>query len=262
MRLIRKLAQTVVQGLGLLLLTQLLALSIGGEALTSSSSAMVYAACAVLTGYLLLPLPVSTEKLLWWSVLTTLVAWLLSSWHNVATTPLLPALAAGLLIWLLGSLVLLGTALWGHLTAVHQAVLILLCLATTTPLWLGPIAERFAEIPAVVNAIVAASPLSYLATAAGDDYLRGVWFYQHTPLGSLHYVYPSALLYSGVCLLFGLICLWSGRRVWCCRGYDHHFGSRGAIHRAPTSAMAQTMIMAAAGLLSLSVKAGFLKHCS
>jgi len=27
-------------------------------------------------------------------------------------------------------------------------------------------------------------------------------------------------------------------------GHDHHFGSRGAIHRAPTSAMAQTMIMA------------------
>jgi len=27
-------------------------------------------------------------------------------------------------------------------------------------------------------------------------------------------------------------------------GHDHHFGSKGAMNRAPTSAMAQTMIMA------------------
>jgi len=204
-----------MQGFGLLLLTQLLALSIGGEALplSPSSGAMVYAACAALTGYLLLPLPVSVENLLRWSALTTLVAWLLSSWHNAAAMPLPPALAAGLLVWLMGSLVLWGTALWPHPAAIHRGTLILFSLAAVAPLWLGPVAERFADIPIVVNGIVAASPLSYLAAAVGDDYLRGIWFYQHTPLGSLHYVYPSALLYSGACLLLGLICLWSGHHV-------------------------------------------------
>jgi len=208
-----------MQGFGLLLLTQLLALSIGGEALPlfPSSGSMVYAACAALTGYLLLPLPVAVGNLLRWSALTALAAWLLSSWHSAAAIPLPPALAAGLLVWLMGSLVLLGTALWPHPAAIHRGILILFSLAAAAPLWLSPVAERFADIPAVVNGIVAVSPLSYLAAAAGDDYLRGVWFYLHTPLGSLHYIYPSALLYSGVCLLLGLICLWSGRRLLRCQ---------------------------------------------
>jgi hypothetical protein len=215
MQLIHKPAKTAMQGLGLLLLAQLLALSMGGEELPLSPSrgAVVYTACAVLTGYLLLPLPLSVRNLLRWSALTALVAWLLSSWHSAAAAPLPPALAAGLLIWLLGSLVLLGTVLWNRPTAVHQGVLILLCLAAAAPVWLGPVAEWFADIPAVVNTIVTISPLSYLAAVAGDDYFRGDWFYRHTSLGSLRYAYPSAMLYSGACLLLGLICLWSGRRL-------------------------------------------------
>jgi hypothetical protein len=69
-------------------------------------------------------------------------------------------------------------------------------LACAAPIWLGPIAESFAERTAVVNAIVAVSPLTYLAALADFDYLRATWFYEHSALGALRYEYPSVWLQS------------------------------------------------------------------
>ncbi len=80
-------------------------------------------------------------------------------------------------------------------------------LVTLMPLWLGPWLDWLAAGELTVNAIVAASPLSYLAVMADYDYLRSEWFYQHTPVGMLRYDYLPKLAYSGGWLLLALAAL-------------------------------------------------------
>lgn len=66
-----------------------------------------------------------------------------------------------------------------------------LWLAASTPLWLGPVADLSArQAPMAPTVILACSPLAHLATAAGNDVLRGEWFYGHSSLGSLQVDYP------------------------------------------------------------------------
>lgn len=66
-----------------------------------------------------------------------------------------------------------------------------LWLAASTPLWLGPVADLSARHePMVPTIILACSPLAHLAAAAGNDVLRGEWFYGHSSLGSLQVDYP------------------------------------------------------------------------
>jgi hypothetical protein len=71
------------------------------------------------------------------------------------------------------------------------------CIATVAivaaacgPLWLGPLALRLGTL-GFTNAVVALSPLSYLAAACEWDYLRSPWFYLHSPVGSLRFAYPA-----------------------------------------------------------------------
>jgi hypothetical protein len=59
------------------------------------------------------------------------------------------------------------------------------------PLWLGPVAELATpEHPGAVDAAVAASPLTHLAVASGNDLFRNQWFYQHSNLAGLRFDYP------------------------------------------------------------------------
>ncbi|MGH0033638.1 MAG: hypothetical protein ACQGVK_01280 [Myxococcota bacterium] len=92
-------------------------------------------------------------------------------------------------------------------------VLSLLGLSASGPLWLGPLAERLGTWPGVATAIVAMSPISYLAVLADTDYLRGEWFYAHSALGSLRFDYPGALTASAVYLLLGLLSLFGSQAL-------------------------------------------------
>jgi hypothetical protein len=71
---------------------------------------------------------------------------------------------------------------------IATAVLIMLGAA---PLWLGPAAElSLTHRASSVDTVVAASPLTHLAVASGNDLLRNQWFYQHSNLAGLRFDYP------------------------------------------------------------------------
>jgi hypothetical protein len=59
------------------------------------------------------------------------------------------------------------------------------------PLYLSVLAEATSNQTLVVDSIIAASPVSYLAGIADYDYLRSGWFYQHMPFGGLRFNYPA-----------------------------------------------------------------------
>ena len=60
------------------------------------------------------------------------------------------------------------------------------------PLYLSVVAEANSQQTLVVDSILAASPVSYLAAIVDYDYLRSSWFYQHMPFGGLRFNYPTA----------------------------------------------------------------------
>lgn len=84
------------------------------------------------------------------------------------------------------------------------AAFLLLTVAGTAPVWLGPAAEA-AGSTAVNDWIVAASPLSHLAAWTGYDYLHDTWFYRHSTLGYLRFAYPDAAAGALVLSVAGLI---------------------------------------------------------
>ena len=69
---------------------------------------------------------------------------------------------------------------------------LLLVLSGGMPLWLGPAAEIFARGHGwALDALMAASPLTHLALASGNDLLRNEWLYDHSNLAKLAVGYPS-----------------------------------------------------------------------
>lgn len=68
------------------------------------------------------------------------------------------------------------------------AVTLMLALAATLPLWLGPFVQlASAQHPWADDAAVAVSPLMHLAAAAGNDLPRNDWFYEHSALAALQF---------------------------------------------------------------------------
>lgn len=87
-----------------------------------------------------------------------------------------------------------------------RAVALLLALLGGLPLWLGPLGETLSPAyPGAVDALVAASPLTHLAVASGNDLLRNPWLYQHSNLAALPVSYPGlaelAWSYGAACVL-------------------------------------------------------------
>ncbi len=67
-----------------------------------------------------------------------------------------------------------------------------LALAAALPLWLGPLAELASrDWPGSIDAVVAASPLTHLALASGNDLFRDTWLYEHANLATLTMSYPD-----------------------------------------------------------------------
>lgn len=59
------------------------------------------------------------------------------------------------------------------------------------PVWAGPVLEALNN-PAWLNRlVVGASPLTAMAVALDADYLRSPWFYEHSAIASMRYVYPD-----------------------------------------------------------------------
>ena len=114
------------------------------------------------------------------------------------------ALAAAGASRLLGRV--LGTPDRGRL-----AVCVLVALAGTGPLWLGPAVERLGAPEAAVDAVVAASPLTYLAVMGGYDYLHQHWFYVRSPVASLRFAYPPATALTACYLAVALLLLHAHR---------------------------------------------------
>lgn len=200
------------------MLAPLIAWSIcyGNPPVSDRALCLIYAVSAALAGYLLLPpltSPLAEARLGLWSVLTMLSAWLLMAQHASGYGAVLPALAAGVLVFLLGSIAGLGAALCNAEQKAHLWIFILLILTAAGPLWLGPVVEAGADSATRGDVVVALSPLSYLAVMAGDDYLRSAWFYRRTPLGVLPYQYPTATAFSSAYLLLASACL-GVRRYW------------------------------------------------
>jgi hypothetical protein len=119
------------------------------------------------------------------------------------------ALAAGALGLTSAGGARLIARLLGDAARARLAVVVGLALAATAPLWLGGVAEEVGG--AAVGAVVAASPLSYLATAAGHDYLRDPWLYTHSPIGSLRFAYPALVPATAAWLGLGLACVAAAR---------------------------------------------------
>lgn len=163
---------------------------------------IILAASCILTG-LLLPGMVDSRSpflelsLARWCVLTATASFLLMMPYAFRTAQLVNSVYVSLgvfiLLLLLCSLLLLATALLGDEPTAALLVTLLASACSTAPLWLGPLAELAGSNQQLVDAIVAISPLSYLALLADYDYLRSAWFYQHSPFGSLRYNYPSTL---------------------------------------------------------------------
>lgn len=161
------------------------------------AGAVTVVACALLAMLAVDATPHSTGATLTWAALAALAVLLLAA-ATGAVEGSAAALAAGVFL-LVGSfglvLAVAAAALRDRLAA--AAVLAALgVLAVAAPIWLGPIAERFAPTGMLVDGIVAVSPLSYLAVLADHDYLRATWFYEHSAIGSLRYDYPAAVSQS------------------------------------------------------------------
>ncbi len=87
---------------------------------------------------------------------------------------------------------------------------LLLAISATSCLWLGPAAELAAAEPWIATLIVNLNPVSFLAAAAGYDYLLSTWLYQRTAFGSLRYEFwPLAIFVipSLAIMLFSVIYL-------------------------------------------------------
>jgi hypothetical protein len=69
---------------------------------------------------------------------------------------------------------------------------LVVALLGSLPMWLGPAAELFARAHAwAIDAVVAASPLTHLALASGNDLLRNEWLYDRSNLAKLAVTYPG-----------------------------------------------------------------------
>ena len=95
-----------------------------------------------------------------------------------------------------------GAARWGAAGMAMMAMALL----GAAPLWLGPVAELLTgEHPGIVDAVVAASPVTHLAVASGLDILHSPWLYQNSNMAALPVNYPEpaalAFCYALACFV-------------------------------------------------------------
>ncbi|GMQ87102.1 MAG: hypothetical protein BMS9Abin08_0300 [Gammaproteobacteria bacterium] len=192
-----------------------------------------YAASTVLVGCLVHPAPtgrhdVPPGSLLFRGVVTAgSFLFLVTIRSGVPADPLLLlvlALGVCILSLFLGSVTLCLSCILDNRERARRTVFAATMLAAAAPLWLAPLAE---QVPAMTNAVVDISPLTYLAVISDYDFLRSAWFYRHTPLGGLRYDYPAPLLFTGTYLAMTTILLLAHRIL-----LKHKSGHRAGNHKS------------------------------
>ncbi len=187
-----------------------------------SKKMLLIAICAitVLVGHLSTPIRTRTAAHrilgpLLWAVLLGLIAYLTMALHEPRTLgselSLRLAIGVGVLCFLLDRVSGFLSTMVSEPAAL-SATLLLLVAAGAGPLWIGPWAEILAAREYLPDAIIAASPLTYLAVLAEHDYLRSQWFYQNTPFGGLRYAYPNSLILSISYVLLSVL-FWAGESL-------------------------------------------------
>lgn len=174
--------------------------------------------CATLTlvfSVFFFPLPVhpgprAPALVLAWAALMSTVIVVLGGSQGMLSAPggngWLLAMGAGLLAAVFASLALFLAAWLDDRRGAARATLAVLLVSLAAPLWASPLIVMFGSSKWFVDALVALCPVSYLASLADIDYLRGDWFYRNTPYGGLRYDYPDplALLF----ILAAMLILW------------------------------------------------------
>ena len=185
---------------------------------TPLSALRLWTAFAVL---LLAPLlrpavPVRTAAALAWPAAACLIGLLLP----VALGGTAALIGAGPLAALLAAQLFASEALavaLAPLVGVRQAgpVMVLgLALLAALPVWAGPLAQSAgAQATAWLDAMLAASPLTHLAVAAGSDLLRTPWLYENTALGGLPLSDPALAALAPTYALLLAVALAAARRV-------------------------------------------------
>lgn len=187
-------------------------LALGVFAAGAPPSARALAGCVAVYGIAPLFAPAPSDsgmatlasRLLWCGALTLLAMALAAPAKLLAA---MPATAAVLFVMLAVSHFLLA-ALTRARIAGHTARWILFtaqALALTAPLWLAPLAELRGGGSDLGAWVVASSPLSHLASAAGCDYLRAEWFYRHAALGGMRFEYPPLVTVLAVYATFAVV---------------------------------------------------------
>lgn len=191
----------LISGIGHSALTVCLALlalpaSVHGD-LPASAAILTIAAVGQLSA-ISLATPNSVSHLLVWSAVSGTItglcavilcrAWAMPAVPGAATLASL-TLAGALVTFTFATLAALGARFVQPMIA-RTAVLAILAAMTLAPVWLGPAAEWSTD-QTIADAAVAISPLTYLAGTVDYDYLRSLWFYEHSAIGSLRFAYPN-----------------------------------------------------------------------
>ncbi len=172
----------------------------------AAAQGMLVAAIALLSGIWLCPAFVAGAVMrisatIAWSVTLPLA---IAAATTVVTTIPLSRIAypggAAILILIAASLAIQWADTRGWREA-RTGLVLLFAISITSCVWLGPAAELAAARPWVASLIVNLNPASFLAVAAGHDYLLDTWLYQHTAFGSLRYEYWPLSMFAGLSLL-------------------------------------------------------------
>jgi hypothetical protein len=172
------------------------------------------AAVAVLTAGLLVELPAALGRkapmsavpgaMLRVAALALALAWLDGAGFQAGASAVL---AVGTLFLTVGAICLLAPP--RAIAAVHALSLSALVALTLTPVWLAEGLASMRRTDGFIDGLVAMNPLTLLAAGTGVDYLRSEWFYRYSPIGSLRYDYPEALMLLSVWMA-GVALLWVG----------------------------------------------------
>ena len=74
-----------------------------------------------------------------------------------------------------------------------NSVVSLFIFFSLVPVWASPILEVLNNPDWLNKLVVGISPLTAMAVALDADYLRSPWFYEHSAVASMRYVYPDMI---------------------------------------------------------------------
>ena len=127
----------------------------------------------------------------------------------------------GMLLW---SLTQLGGYLFPERNSLRVSVTLLAAIITSTPLWMGPLADIYQAGDVIVNGVVAINPLTHFSVAAEYDYLRSEWLYQNSAFGSLPFSYPGLI---GITVFYAIFVFTVQLVLW---GVTRHPGILKSLH--------------------------------